>query len=331
MAVSKAEQILELVAMIAARRGGVSLEEICERFACSYRTAQRLITGLCVTFPELAGELAEDGRKRWRFETGSLDRLIRPRAEEIAALDLAVAHLDASGLAAEARNLRRLKDKVVAAIPNKLKARIETDHEALLEAQGFLARPGPRPLVDETVMELVTEAIKACRAIEVIYRSQRETDARPRNLAVYGLLYGSRRYLVGRPMEDLSGPVRKYRVDGLQSVRVTDVPFARPEGFDLQAFANRAFGVYESEAEYGEVVWRFVPDAAESARGYLFHPNQSMTLESDGSLVVRFKASGHLEMTWHLYCWGDKVEVLSPPKLRAMTETFRRSDFPAMP
>ena len=36
-------------------------------------------------------------------------------------------------------------------------------------------------------------------------------------------------------------------------------------------------------------------------------------------------------MAWHLYSWGDTVEVLEPAKLRAMVEGYRRSDFPALP
>ncbi len=37
-----------------------------------------------------------------------------------------------------------------------------------------------------------------------------------------------------------------------------------------------------------------------------------MTRELDGSLLVRFEAAGHLEMAWHLYAWGDAVEVVKP-------------------
>lgn len=81
----------------------------------------------------------------------------------------------------------------------------------------------------------------------------------------------------------------------------------------------------------GEVAWRFRPEVAEHARLYQFHPDQTMEDEADGSLVVRFKASGQLEMCWHLYAWGDKVEVLEPQSLKQMIENHRRGDFPAMP
>jgi predicted DNA-binding transcriptional regulator YafY len=48
-------------------------------------------------------------------------------------------------------------------------------------------------------------------------------------------------------------------------------------------------------------------------------------------MVVRFKASGHLEMSWHLYAWGDNVEVIKPTKLATMVHPYRRTDFAALP
>lgn len=56
-----------------------------------------------------------------------------------------------------------------------------------------------------------------------------------------------------------------------------------------------------------------------------------MSEEEGGSLTVRFTASGHLEMAWFLYMWGDAVTVLAPEPLRAMVHRHRRGDFPALP
>ncbi|MBU0781248.1 MAG: WYL domain-containing protein, partial [Alphaproteobacteria bacterium] len=58
---------------------------------------------------------------------------------------------------------------------------------------------------------------------------------------------------------------------------------------------------------------------------------QVLEPQTDGSLIVRFHAAGWLEMAWHLYQWGDRVEVIAPPELRDMVEGHRRSDFAAMP
>lgn len=317
--------------MVAAQRTGVSLDDITERFGCSYRTAQRMVVALEAAFPDTAAYVDDSGKKRWRMEGGHLRELMSLNSEELAALDLAIAQLGQGGLPIEAGSLMRLKDKILALVPRKSKARIETDHEALLEAQGVVARPGPRPKADEKVTAVVVEAIKASRVIEIDYRSHGDDKSRTRRIMPYGLLYGARRYLVGKPVEDQDGPVRTYRLDAILGAVLAAESFGRPVGFDLQAFANRAFGVYQNDAEYGEVCWRFTPGAAEHARGYVFHPDQSLKDEADGSLLVRFQASGLLEMSWHLYAWGDKVEVLAPDTLRDMTKKYRRSDFPAMP
>jgi hypothetical protein len=98
------------------------------------------------------------------MEGGHLRELMSLAPEELAALDLALGQLDRAGLSIEAAALNRLKDKVLALVSRKSKARIETDHDALLEAQGFVARPGPRPKADEKVASAVGEAIKCVSA-----------------------------------------------------------------------------------------------------------------------------------------------------------------------
>jgi predicted DNA-binding transcriptional regulator YafY len=77
--------------------------------------------------------------------------------------------------------------------------------------------------------------------------------------------------------------------------------------------------------------WRFSPAAAPTARDFLFHPTQAMTEVEDGSLTVRCTSSGHLEMIWHLYMWGDAVKVLAPESLREMVDRHQRGDFSALP
>ena len=78
-------------------------------------------------------------------------------------------------------------------------------------------------------------------------------------------------------------------------------------------------------------MWRFAPEAAERAAEFRFHPTQVVESQDDGSPIVRFQAAGWLEMAWHLYQWGDKVEVLAPAGLRELVVGHQRSDFDALP
>ena len=327
----KAEQLLALATLVAARHSGVILDDVIERFDVSKRTAQRMLRALEAQFPDTNVAIDGEGRKRWHLPSGALRDLMSLFPEELAALDLAIETLKRSSLAVEADDLLNLREKILAMVPRSKVARLETDHEALLEAQGLAARPGPRQRIDRKIAASIAEAIKACRLLEIEYQSRGEPEPRLRRLAPYGLLTGLRRYLVGRPEDDPSGPVRLYVVENIRAAKVSKDSFERDPDFNLQAFANRAFGVFQNEAEYGEVVWRFSPKAAAHARGFEFHPGQVLEDQPDGSLVVRFSAAGHLEMCWHLYLWGDDVEVLAPEVLRDMAHGHRRSDFPSLP
>ncbi len=109
--------------------------------------------------------------------------------------------------------------------------------------------------------------------------------------------------------------MRLFALSGFERIESGDA-FERPEDFDLQAYLNRAFGVFQEDEQ--DVVWRFRPNAAPQARRFLFHPTQQMEDAPDGSLIVRFRACGMLEMCWHLFRWGDQVEVLGPDALQEM-------------
>ncbi|WP_281410582.1 MULTISPECIES: WYL domain-containing protein [Rhizobium] len=87
---------------------------------------------------------------------------------------------------------------------------------------------------------------------------------------------------------------------------------------------RRAF--YDGKGWIGRVIWRFAPRAAARAAEFCFHPKQTVEEEEDGSLIVRFRAAGWLEMVWHLYSWGDAVEVIAPaqPSRYGRTRDYER-------
>lgn len=290
-----------------------------------------MLRALEAQFPDAYTSIDDEGRKRWRLPSAPLRDLMTLTPEELAALDLAVETLNRSGLAGEAEQLLALREKMLALVPRSKAARLETDHEVLLEAQGLAARPGPRQRIDRKIAASIAEAIKASRMIEVSYQARDEAHPSDRRLAPYGLLTGIRRYLVARPDDDLDGQARLYVVENIKSASLLERAFTRDPAFNLQAFAYRSFGAFQNPEEYGDVVWRFSPDAAHHARSFEFHPSQVFEDQPDGSLIVRFQAAGHLEMAWHLYMWGDHVEVLAPKSLRDFVHMHRRADFPSLP
>ena len=84
--------------------------------------------------------------------------------------------------------------------------------------------------------------------------------------------------------------------------------------FDIKEYANRSFGVYQNEIIKVEL--RFSKEVAEDVLNYNFHPTQKVKQNDDGTVTVKFKASGELEILWHIFRWGDKVQIISPKSLK---------------
>jgi len=330
MSFSKAADLVRL-AMSSTGRRGICLAEIEEEYGCVRRTAQRMIEALQQCFPATEHYVGDDGRHYWRLPSRAIAALLTPTAEELAAMTAAIGELDRDGLQFEAEQMRRLDRKVRALVPEASSARLAVDEEALLEAMGYATRPGPRAVFNPAVDEGIATALKGPFHLKISYKGRADQSMAERTLAPFGLLLGARRYLVAQDIAKDGNILRHFRVEDIASAVPLDTSFEIPEDFSLDDYAQRAFGSFHNDAEYGEVAWKFSAQAADRARRYQFHPRQETVECQDGSIIVRFCASGQLEMCWHLYAWGKDVEVLSPPSLAALVNSYRRDDFPSLP
>ena len=167
------------------------------------------------------------------------------------------------------------------------------------------------------MLNIVSAALRG--PFRFIIRYQGAQDAKPRKRVIepYGILLGTRHYLIARDTaQDTS--LRRFRMDRIEMAEITNDWFEKDREFDLEAYAARSFGSFHSDEEFTRIVWRFSPAAAPTAREFEFHPKQEMTDLEDGGLLVSFEASGLVEMAWHLAKWGREVEVVEPVALREL-------------
>jgi predicted DNA-binding transcriptional regulator YafY len=327
MSFSKAADLIRLARLAATRRRGISLEEICDEFDVTHRTAQRMTEALETVFTGVEFQDGPDRRRRWRVSDPMLDRL-RPREETaIEALEIAGRSAHAEGRARHAKALSDVREGLLSRLAPRDALRTEADAEAVLTGMGSVTKPGPRVNLKPAILDAIIEALRGPFRLRLRYGTP---DAPERIIEPHGLLLGHRSYLVAR-QPTRGEAILNFRTDRIHAAQALDESFAMAEGFSLDKYAAQAFGVYQDPAQHGEVVWRFAPEAAARAAEYSFHPTQVLEPMNDGSLFVRFHAAGWLEMAWHLYQWGDKVEVIAPEGLRTMVEGYRRSDFEALP
>jgi predicted DNA-binding transcriptional regulator YafY len=263
-------------------------------------------------FPQLE-EIDGERPKRWRLPSGLSGIFREPLAEELAALRGIVRRLQREDNKDAAALLDSVANKIEASLKPARRRILAPDVEALMEANGFASRPGPRPIIAPRFFALIRQALLEGRCLAFTYRSEAAAAPAHREVVPYGVLYGQRVYLVAAfPWE--TEPVN-YRLDRMSELRVTDKVGARPRDFDLDAYATRSFGSFQ-EQPY-DVVLRFTPEVADEIAAFRFHPSQTMTREPDGSTLVRFRAGGLREMAWHLFTWGDAVGIIAPEALRA--------------
>ena len=316
-----ATRLLQLARLFAAEPGGIGLDDIATKFAVGRRTAERMRDAVAEVFPQLE-EMEGERPKRWRLPYGLSSIFREPLADELAALHAVARRLEGDGFKDSAALLESLASKIEASLKPARRRTLAPDIEALLEAEGFASRPGPRPVIAPQISVAIRQALLTGHRLVFSYRAEGADAPAWREVVPYGLLYGHRVYLVAAfPWAE--EPVN-YRLDRISDVRVSDATGARPRDFNLDAYAARSFGSFQEEPH--DVVLRFVPEVADEVATFQFHPTQTLTRETNGSTIVRFRAGGLREMAWHLFTWGDAVKIVAPEELKdTMSEGIHAS------
>lgn len=316
MRYERLETLLHVALEMRSNAEGLSLENIQNGYGVSRRTAERMRDAIERAFPQMEQANPGEVPKRWRIRTGVLGSMVGFSVEELAALTTAVGLARRENLSEVSARLETLSAKLKSLIRPEAARRIGPDLEALTEAEGIALRPGPRQSISADLFSELRHAIIACRKVRLHYRA-RGTGRLSRQLVCpYGFLYGNRHYLVAYSLSDRVRDYRLFSLANIEKAEITDDSFQRRNDFSLQKFAERSFGVFQEEPF--DVVWRFSHKAALDARHFLFHPTQVLEHQPDGSLLVRFRAGGALEMCWHLFTWGRDAEVLQPKRLRSL-------------
>ncbi len=292
MRFDKAAMVLDLARRMAASAEGLTLEDMMRETDSARRTAERLRDAVLVLFPQTE-EVSDPPYKRWRIRGGLSAFEQAPTAEELVELSKAAQGLRATGEPSRAISLEGLERKLKSAVRSTTLNRLAS--------------------ADEVVLAEVRRAVLAGQPLGFIY-SRPGAEARRRVMTPCGLMFGRANYLVAA--EPDGGAIKTFRLDRMSAVKAEPGMATPPADFDLQVFAGQSFGIYQDAIE--DVVLKITPEGAPEARGWRWHPTQAVEDQPDGSVVVRFRASGMRELAWHLFTWGEQVTILAPQRLKVV-------------
>jgi predicted DNA-binding transcriptional regulator YafY len=315
MPYGKFQDMLKLVEMMQAASPGLTLDEIIDEFGVSRRTAERMRDAIHDHFGTDFETKPDGPRRYFKLRSRWLDGLtlafLASLSEgELAAFPMAGKILRQNNLAAQAETLERVFIGLKSLM--KPKTKFDINLEDLMKSEGIALRPGPKITYDEGIVRVLREALGSFHQVRVAYVPGRAKKAKDYTLIPFGFLYGERdHYLVARHADGFRDSLPRYFIlSRIKAVEKLEAKFKEDPGFNLAEYAAHSFGVYQEEPV--KVEWLFSPEVADKAANYVFHPTQTLTRNKDGSLTVKFKAGGRLEMAWHLYTWGDKVKVVKP-------------------
>ena len=161
----------------------------------------------------------------------------------------------------------------------------------------------------------LARALRLSRKLAISYPSP---DRKPRVVGPLGLVNKAGTwYLVAE-----AGDVRVFRAARVSAARVLAEPVERPADFELAAFWARWSAEFEASRPRLEVRLAASPHAL-SAFGEVFGPAAAPALEAaeppgqDGWRVVTLSFEHERAAVHRLAGFGDQVEVLDPPAVRA--------------
>ncbi len=287
--------------LILQARGRVTAAELAEELEISQRSARRDLEALGMAGVPVYSQPGRDGG--WSLVGGARTDLSGLTASEARALFLV------AGPAAATPEVKAALRKLVRALPEPFRASAEAASAAVvIDPTDWDRRRVPPPAHLEVLQRAISESVQ----IEMVYGdragAESERVVHPLGLVAKGSVW----YLVG----DTDAGMRTFRVGRVRSVRLTDRPLARPDGFDLEeTWQSTLATLDEMRAPFSAVVRAdadIVP-VLRSTFGTMLRVTESIV---DDRVEVEIRDRTAFMVAVRLAGFGNKVEVVGPESVR---------------
>lgn len=305
---SRVSDILDLAVYMSSKVQGVTIADIMSMYNVSRRTAERMRDSLTNIFPQIEEIETEDNQKHWGFVNYSISQLISFDPKEIANIEQLQRRTTNKELKSElSKTIEKIKS-----FNRKNKTTIENNVELYMQTEGYAIRQMPQYKISTNTLITIRDAIQNSKIVEGIYHNKK------RILEPLGLIYGEKIYLIAR--EKAKGKeIYNYLLHKFENLELANITFDKKD-FNLQEYSKQSFGVYHGEIL--DVELSFCKDLASDALNYNFHPTQQIKQGKDGTVTVKFKASGDKEIMWHVFRWGAGCKIVSPRSLKTKYQSY---------
>jgi predicted DNA-binding transcriptional regulator YafY len=213
-----------------------------------------------------------------------------------------------------------------ASIGGTIGASIDEVAEKLTDSAGARARVEARSPVafrlseirlderGERAFALLSAAERSSRSVRFSYLDK-EGRATTRTVDPYGFVINAGRvYCVA--YDHTRRDMRTFAVDNVGDPDVLASTFARPEGFNIEAYAAASISGVLHAGETSKVRVHFAPRVAKAAAAARVVSEREVTERNDGGVEIVYHVSDVDELVRWVLGWGSQAEILAPPAAR---------------
>jgi CRISPR-associated endonuclease/helicase Cas3 len=309
-AVTKAERLLQIEALLLAHPEGLTQAEIARKLGVHRSTIYRYLPDLTHRFP-----VYEEDDGRLVIDRDAYLTNVRLTLHEAMALHLA------------ARLMATRTDKHnphAASALRKLGIALETlapfiSRHLLASADVMDEEARRHDPVYLEVLETLTKAWSLGRKVRLWHWHDKTGKVYEYVFAPYFI----EPYAIGRTAHVIGyreppGAIRTLKIERIRRIELLNEPYEIPEDFDPRELLAEAWGIWFTEEEPVEVVLRFHPRVAHRVKESRWHRSEQLEEQPDGSIIWRARIAEPQEMLPWIRGWGADVEVLQPEELREM-------------
>lgn len=310
----KFDRIFQLHLLLRTRRRPVPIDVIAKKLSCSERTAHRIITLLR---DQLGAPVAYDHQHAgYHYPTNAQSLYELPglwfSPQELYAL--LVSH----------RLLSDVQPGLLDSHLSPLRKRIEqilSHHHAgspeISQRVRILSMAGRNTNLEH--FRTVVDALLQRRGLRILYHGRERDQLTERVISPQRLVfYRSNWYLDA--WCHLRKDLRSFALDRLHPVALLKQPAKTIADAELDKHFASGYGIFAG-APTATAVLRFSSDAARWVADETWHPQQQGRVLASGGYELRIPYSNPRELIGDILRYGDDVEVLEPPALRAAVKT----------
>ena len=210
------------------------------------------------------------------------------------------------------KQLRIIFKKITSSLPQE----IIIDSQFLSQDVTFIS--DALATIDSTIFDLVLSCLRDHNTLKFDYQPLQKTTQMSRTIDPYHLVcQRGNWYVIG--FDHLKNDVRIFSLSRINNAEKTHDNFIKPKDFDVSNYIDSTMGVWLSAKTKYHVCLLFDSSIGTYASEHIWHENQNVKKNEDGSVEISFETTQLPEVKRWVLGQGSTVKVLKPKELITLT------------